>query len=116
MTETQNITFKDAPVWQSQQTLVKILQKNKYKFVPLDEYGNTEFTCVVVQEEYAPIRNALASLGIKTKTRYNFCPLSITVCGQYKGEPIVEPVVFTREDVLNVIADVPENYVGDVEL
>ena len=110
--EKKEIKFKDVPVWTSQQTIVKILKQVKYHFEPVSEYENTQFVCVTEQENYNPIKDSFKRIGLKVKKKYSQCPLAITVCGGYKNQPIVEPIVFTREDVKRIIADVPENYTG----
>jgi hypothetical protein len=112
MEETRTVNFRDVPVWASQQTIVKILKQVKYGFKPVSEYENTQFYCITEQKEYDPVKESLRTFGFKPKDKYTSCPLAITVCGMYKGEPIVEPIVFTREDVKRIIADVPENYTG----
>ena len=110
--EEKSINFRDVPVWSSQQTIVKILKQVKYSFKAVSEYENTQFYCVTEQKEYDPVKASLRSFGFKPKDKYVSCPLAITVCGVYNREPLVEPIVFTREDVKNIIMDVPENYTG----
>lgn len=106
------LTFNDIPAWASQQTIVKILKQVKYKFEPISSYENTQFLCVTEQKRSEPIKESLMSLGIKMKPKYSSCPLAITICGPYNGSPLVEPIVFTRDDVMRIISDVPENYIG----
>lgn len=111
--EDKKISFKEVPAWTSQQTIVKILKTTKYHFEPVSEYENTQFVCVTEQEDYDPIKDQFKRFGFKVKKKYSHCPLAITVCGSYKNQPIVEPIIFTREDVLKIISDVPENYAGE---
>lgn len=110
------ITFNDAPAWASQQTIVKILKQVKYKFEPINEYENNLFYCITQQKDHDPLKNSFKKFGFKVKDKFFSCPLAITVCGFYNGLPVVEPIVFTRNDVLNIISDVPENYIGPDEL
>ena len=84
----------------------------KYHFEPVSEYENTQFYCITEQKEYSMFKNSIKKVGFKVKDKYTSCPLAITVCGIYSREPVVEPIVFTREDVLRIIRDVPENYDG----
>ena len=110
--EERLVSFNDVPVWASQQTIVKVLRQTKYYFEPVSDYENTQFVCVTKQKNYEPFKNVFKKFGFKPKEKYTSCPLAITVCGIYGAEPIVEPMVFTREDVLKIIRDVPENYEG----
>lgn len=104
------------PNYASQQTIVKVLRQVKYTFEPLNEYENTQFICEVQNVKNGPFKSIAKALGAKVKDNYVSCPLSLTVCNQYSGDPIFEPMVFNREDVLKIISDVPENYVGPEEL
>ena len=113
MKETRSVNFNAMPNYASQQTIVKVLKRTKYHFEPVSEYENTQFVCVTEQEDYDPIKDQFKRFGFKVKKKYSPCPLAITVCGLYKSQPIVEPIVFTREDVENIINDVPENYIGE---
>lgn len=109
------VKFKEVPMWQSQQTIVKILKQVKYRFEPLNEYENNEFICVTEQKaRRGPLKELMASMGAKVKDKYDFCPLTLTICGEYGS--IVETMVFTREDVKRIISDVPEHYIGDMEI
>lgn len=114
--EERAVTFNETPVFAAQQTTVKILKQVKYHFEPVNEYENTLFYCITKQREYRPFRDSFKKFGVKVKDKYTSCPLAITVCGLYDGRPLVEPIVFTRQDVLNIIRDVPENYEGPESL
>lgn len=116
MEEERAIRFNEAPTWASQQTIVKVLKRVKYTFEPISEYENTQFICVTRHPEYDPIKNKFRRMGFKIKEKFYSCPLSLTVCGYYGGEPVQEIMVFNREDVLNIIKDVPENYIGPENL
>ena len=111
--EERAIKFKEIPAWESQQTIVKVLKKVKYKFEPVSDYENTQFVCITQQENYSPIKDTFRKFGLKAKKTYTSCPLALTVCGMYKTQPLLEPIVFTQEDVLRIIKDVPENYIGE---
>ena len=112
MEEGRTINFKGEPMLASQQTIVKLLKEVKYKFEPLNEYDNTQFICVTMYPEDDPIKTQFRRIGFKIKEKYYSCPLALTVCGFYKRRPVQEIMVFNRNDVLNIIKDVPENYVG----
>ena len=114
--EEKNLVFKETPAWRSQQTIVKILKGVKYKFEPISEYENTQFVCITEQKDYQPVKETFRHFGFKFKDKYSPCPLAITACGVSSREPLVEPIIFTREDVLKIVADVPENYIGSEEL
>jgi hypothetical protein len=111
--EEKDVYFASMPSWASQQTIVKILKKVKYRFEPVSEYENTQFICVTEQEDYDLLKDSFKRIGFKVKKKYSSCPLAITVCGAYKGQPFVEPFVFNRDDVRKIIRDVPENYIGE---
>jgi hypothetical protein len=107
-----DIKFNEVPTWSSQQTIVKILKGTKYHFEPVSEYENTQFVCMTQQKDYDPFKDVVRKVGFRPKDKYSPCPLAITVCGHNQAEAIVEPIIFTREDVLKIIKDVPENYTG----
>lgn len=111
---TKKLTFNEAPVWASQQTIVKILKDVKYTFEPVSQYENTQFYCMTSQKLNEPLRDKLRKIGFKKiKERYYKCPLAVTMKGGlYSSNPIVEPIVFNQSDVTKIISDVPENYVG----
>ena len=105
-----DIKFNEMKKASSQETLVRILQKFKYYFVSISEYDNKYFHCIIKCPDNPPM---FSWLRFKKKKEYFVdYPLGLSVCSCYK-EPFNEPVVFTREDVLNIIRDVPENYIGD---
>ena len=45
------------------------------------------------------------------KTKYLECPLGLCYCSD-TNSTLDELLVFTQEDVKNIISDVPENYIG----
>ncbi len=116
MKETRSVNFNAMPDYASQQTIVKVLKQVKYTFEPLNEYENTQFICETQHVKNGPFKALAKAFGAKVKDSYVSCPLAITICNQYSGDPIFEPMVFNREDVLKIISDVPENYVGPEEL
>jgi hypothetical protein len=68
--EDKKISFKEVPVWTSQQTIVKVLKRTKYHFEPVSEYENTQFVCVTEQEDYDPIKDQFKRFGFKVKKKY----------------------------------------------
>ncbi|MBP5458330.1 MAG: hypothetical protein J6Y37_17710 [Paludibacteraceae bacterium] len=114
--EEKTINFKEVPVCYSQQTIVKILKEVKYHFEPIIDYENTQFVCVTEIKEDDIIKSVLKFFGFKVKDKYRKCTLALTICGNTPGQPIVEPMVFTRDDVERVLRDVPENYTGEKTL
>lgn len=112
--EKVNLIFKDQESLYSQQTIVKVLRERSYYFKPINEYENTQFYCMVVcrkQHVFGKFLNFI--LGDRNDNVE--CPLMIDVCGDF-GRPIVEPFVFTRDDVMRIIRDVPDTYVGSQKL
>lgn len=105
------LKFKEQESLYSQQTIVKVLRTRQYYFKPINEYENTQFHCMVKCRKTNAFGKFLNFL-LGDKTDYVECPLMIDVCGDF-GTPIVEPFVFTRDDVARIIKDVPETYVGE---
>ena len=99
----------------SQQTIVKMLSKNPYRFEPIDEYGNENFYCVVLYEETSLIKDFLKKLGIKVKYKTYEGKMGLITCGKY-CDTCIEPMVFTRDDIQRILRDVPDNYVGNTTL
>ena len=110
-----SITFKEKESFRTQQTIAKVLRERKYFFIPITEYDNEHFYCMTkcVDETTfsAQLYRAFKWLGVKRRDKYINCPLSIVICGKYST--VSEPFVFNREDVLNIVSDIPENYVGE---
>ena len=106
-----NLTFKEETTLYSQQTIVKILRERNYYFKPINEYENTQFYCMVVCRKRTNIFGKIFSFLLGDKDGNVDCPMMIDVCGDL-GAPLVEPFVFTRDDVMRIIRDVPETYVG----
>ena len=107
---TTDLRFTESESLYSQQTIVKVLRERKYYFKPINEYENTQFYCMIVcrkQHFFGKFLNFL--FGDKNENIES--PLMIDVCGDF-GRPIVEPFVFTRDDVLRIVKDVPDTYVG----
>lgn len=50
-------------------------------------------------------------MGFSIEDKFYFCPLTLTSpCIKLENDV---PVVFTREEIMNIITDVPDKYVGD---
>ena len=109
------LKFKEITNCLSQRTMVKLLKKYSYKFVPINEYENELFYCML---EY-PVNNNMFKwffkmfkwLGAKEKVEYVSGPLSLTICNEVIFP--AEPMVFDREEIKRIFNDVPEHYVGD---
>ena len=106
-----DLKFKEPETLYSQQTIVKVLRERKYYFKPINEYENTQFNCMILCRKTNAFGKFLNFL-LGDKADYVECPLMIDVCGDF-GKPIVEPFVFTRDDVARIIKDVPDTYVGE---
>ena len=105
------LKFKATESRYSQQTIVKVLREREYFFKPINEYENTQFHCMIRCRKTNVFGKWINRL-LGDKTDYVECPLMIDVCGDF-GTPIVEPFVFTRDDVARIIKDVPETYIGE---
>lgn len=113
------IDFKEKTTLNSQQTIVKFLRERKYCFKPITEYDNSMFYCIIKCEYHNAFFDMLHDLfgwaGVKQRITYVDCPLSLSVCEGYSNSAI-EPIIFTQEDIIKILKDVPENYVGETEL
>ena len=113
------IKFNEQKEIFSQRTLVKILSNSKYKFIPVNEYDNNYFVCILKCEVKDNLTEffyrCVSVLNIKRKPKFIEQPLSISVTGCY-GEQVIEPIVFDREEVCKIVKDIPENYIGEAKL
>lgn len=110
------IKFKNMETYNSQQSIVKFLSGVKYSFAPINDYDNTQFYCMIkcAEKDYAFewFYQVFKKWGAKRKEiKYFEYPLSLTVCSCLAERNEI-PIVFTREEVQNIINDVPENYIG----
>ena len=105
------LKFADHKDCFSQQTIVKMLRGVNYRFEPITEYGNEQFYCVTECKETNKIKDLLLRLGIKVKYKTFEGRLGLLMCGKYCDQ-IIEPMVFTRDDVQRILMDVPGRYVG----
>lgn len=112
----QYINFENPKQLNSQQTIVLVLKQHKYYFKSISEYDNSNFYCIIVHENVDTIGNMLYKIfgrfGYKEPTtKYLECPLGLCYCSD-TNSTLDELLVFTQEDVKNIISDVPENYIG----
>ena len=110
------IKFKECMPYKSQQSIAIFLKNFNYYFVQATEYDNKNFFCMIKCPEKEIMKDFFYSLikwtGAKKKTKYFDYRLNLTFCA-CSTERAEMPMLFTQEDVKNIIADVPENYVGD---
>ena len=111
------IKFNEQQVIKSQRTIANVLKNVKYTFRPISKYDNNFFYCMIrCQERENPIlawlRKYVKWLIPKAKVEYMDYRLKISFrdCNEYY---IDEPMVFSRHEVKNIVADVPENYIGE---
>lgn len=104
----------------SQQTIVKVLKSIEgYYFKPINDYDNTLFWCMtkcpLTDKAYDFFYSLVKWMGVKRRpTKYFDRPLTLNAC---RGdESIYEPFVFTREEIEEIVSDVPEKYVGGNDL
>lgn len=114
----KEIRFKEISKVNSQQTLVSILKDREFYFKPLSNYENTMFH-LIVRHKYLPaesrmFKKAFGWLGAKAKEKYIDCPIAYSVETGYPGNTIINvPIVFTRDDIVAIVNDVPETYIGE---
>lgn len=110
------IKFNDKAECQSQQTLVGILKKHKFYFKPINEYENSMFYLVIRYSERkktAGFFNKLFGWAHKlNEERYIEKKISYVVLDDEGFETLV-PCVYTRKDIIGIISDTHENYVGE---
>ena len=111
-----NINFKEAENYDSQRTLVKILQKHPYFFSKVNEYDNYLFTCVIRCNVKDSSVDAFLNLFRKKKEhKYVEVTMSLSECGP-DGDALLEPIVFDRDEIDQIIGDVPDTYIGEKTL
>lgn len=112
-----NITFSEKKETNFQVSVIKMLEPYKFTFTPINEYSNDHFYCRVMAPKHPNVD------GFSTKLSKWFgmsnpeedvveFTLSLTIYNTYD---VVEriPMVFTQADVLAIIKDLPNNYVGE---
>ena len=113
------IKFNETNNYKSQQTLVGILQNHKFFFESINGYENTNFYLVIRYSEKKKVANFLNKLfGWAHKVneeRFYERRLSYQTWDE-EGFQTSEPCVYTRNDILNILADTHENYVGEETL
>lgn len=111
------IKFSEQQVIKSQRTIVHILRNMKYTFQPISKYDNNYFYCIIHCEQKEPkaivwLRKYLNWLLPRPKNEYIDYRLTLSFrdCNDYY---IDEPMVFNRQEVKNIVSDVPDNYIGE---
>lgn len=111
------INFEDVEKCRSQRTIVKVLSTHEYYFVRVNEYDNNFFTCIVKCKikDFSFIeflQKIRTILGKPRKNKYTEIVLSLGISGE-NGEVILEPIVFSREEIDQIISDIPSTYIGE---
>lgn len=113
VTKTTSVSFSEAQKCNTQQSILSILKNHNYYFKRVTQYDNNMFYCVVlmtIENNTNKFLNHWFRTKLDDKQTGEFI-LQITV-GDSNYQNIKEPMIFTREDVSGIVADVPENYVG----
>lgn len=111
------IRFNEQQAMKSQRTIVAILRNVKYTFRAISKYDNSFFYCEIhCPQEEDPIvvwfRKYMPWFFPKRKNDYIDYRLSLSF-RDCSDRYIDEPIVFSRQEVKNIVADVPENYIGE---
>lgn len=112
-----NITFSEKTETNFQVSVIKMLEPYKFTFTPINEYSNDHFYCRVM----APKKSSLDGISDKLNKIFKIekpekNPIEFTLALTiYNNYDIVDriPMVFTQIDVLAIIKDLPNNYVGE---
>lgn len=110
------IKFNENNNYKSQQTLVSLLKEHKFYFEPINAYENTMFYLVIrwsEKKKAAGLLNKLFGWAHKVnEERFYERRLSYQVWDD-ESFLMTEPCVYTRQDVLDILSDTHENYVGE---
>ena len=111
------IKFNEQVAIKSQRTVVNVLKNVQYTFLPISKYDNNFFYCIIHCEEkesafFQWLREHAKWLAPKPRNEYidYRLKLSFRNCINLYVD---EPMVFSRQEVKNIVADVPENYIGE---
>lgn len=111
------IKFNEQMAIKSQRTIASVLRNVKYTFLPISKYDNNFFYCIIhCEEKESPLfqwlRKYAKWIAPKMKNEYvdYRLKLSFRNCDDLYVD---EPMVFSRQEVKNIVADVPENYIGE---
>lgn len=107
-----DVKFKEEVKTNIQESIARYLRSHKYYFESINDYDHNHFYCMIKCEIIPlldPFESIKKKIGIKKKPKYDYYALSMTTCQSCTGEDPF-PFVFTREDVLDILADIPENY------
>ena len=109
----EEIKFSPMKPFSSQQTIALFLRDKQYYFRSVSAYENTMFYCVIRKPEFR--NTCLGDIFKKHETKYNEYILTLSLD---KGGSDAEEMymVFTQEDVKNIVKDAPEGYIGEWEL
>lgn len=112
-----NITFNDTVRVNSQRTIVSLLSGASYYFVPVTKFDNNLFYCVVkCNKQYnwfmEYLRKIQLKLGFLRKPESFETRLTLYYedCEGYYHD---EPLVFDRQEILAIIKDMPDKYIGE---
>lgn len=111
------IKFNEQRPSKSQRTIAAVLKQAKYTFTPISKYDNMYFYCIIHCEQKEPpfftwLRKYAKWLAPRMKYEYIDHRLSLTFrnCDDMYVD---EPMVFSRQEVKNIVEDIPENYIGE---
>lgn len=117
-----NLIFVEKPNYLSQETLVLILKKNKFTFKPINEYGNELFYCYIhfnvakkISEKNNKFLDFINKIFNFNQERIIERKLSYSILDE-EGYHVDVPIVFNRNEVINIIKDIPENYINNEKI
>lgn len=111
---TERISFKEKQGFMAQQTLSNLLSKHKYLFKKVDYYTDDAYYCFVAYK----FKRFKSEFFQKWFSKYledfttSMEPLTILNYDEY-GDIVYEKMIFTKDDIKNIISDNPDNYIGE---
>lgn len=111
------IKFNEQMAIKSQRTIASVLRNVKYTFLPISKYDNNFFYCIIhCEEKENPFFQWLRKYAkwLAPKIRHEYMDYRLKLSFRNCDDLYVdEPMVFSRQEVKNIVADVPENYIGE---
>lgn len=112
------LNFSEAKAFHSQHSLVNFLQDFNYYFKRINDYDNNHFYLMLDtrcddENESSFTKKAKKLFGQQNQQLGMCMQFSIQCCN---GDYISKPLVLNRQEVQAIFDDIPQNYVGDMEI
>lgn len=110
----KKINFIENKEYKTNISIVSYLKARQYKFEPINEFDRERFYCLIKCSSLLDKDDVFLIFLKKInliKERFSFCPLVVSTSNSNCS--CLQPMIFNRTEVLNIISDIPENYIGD---